>query len=69
MDSHITQPTEAFRVQIAAYRTPVAGPAVFNTTLYLYKILRLAFPAIGQPFPVGLFHSFEELLVKMTSGK
>jgi Family of unknown function (DUF5677) len=69
MDSHITQPMEAFRVQIAPYRTPVAGPAVFNTTLYLYKILRMAFPAIGQPFPVNLSHSLEELLVKMTSGK
>lgn len=51
MDAHVTEPLEAFRVQIAPHRSSVGDSAVFNTALYLHKILRMGFVGIGQPFP------------------
>jgi hypothetical protein len=66
MDSHVTQPSEAFAVQIAPHRTQGVGTsAVANTALYLWKILRMAFPAIGQPFPANLSEPLEKLLLEI----
>jgi hypothetical protein len=66
MDSHVTEPREAFVVQIAPDRTRGVGTsAVVNTALYLWKILRMAFPALGQSFPAELSDPLEKLLLKI----
>jgi Family of unknown function (DUF5677) len=69
IDAHITEPLEAFRVQIAPHRSSVGDSAVFNAALYLYKILRMAFPAIGQPFPPKLSEPLETLLQQLAEAK
>jgi hypothetical protein len=66
MDSHVTEPLEAFVVQIAPERTMGVGTsAVVNTALYLWKILRMAFPALGESFPAELSDPLEKLLLKI----
>lgn len=66
MDSHVTEPREVFVVQIAPERTLGIGTsAVVNTALYLWKILRMALPAIGQPFSEELSNPLEKLLLKI----
>ena len=46
MDSHVTEPREAFVVQIAPERTLGVGTsAVVNTALYLWKIRRMGVPS------------------------
>jgi Family of unknown function (DUF5677) len=69
MDSHVTEPGRAFLVQIAPYRNRVDESAVFNTALYLHKILRMAFTAIGQPFPSKLSDPLEKLLMQLAEGE
>jgi hypothetical protein len=65
VESHVTEPGQAFLVQIAPHRNRVGDSAIFNTTLYLYKILRMAFPIIGQPFPSKLSEPLEKLLQQL----
>jgi hypothetical protein len=69
MESHVAEPHQAFSVQIAPYRNRVDNPAVFNTALYLYKILRMAFPAVGQPFPPKLSEPLEKLLQQLVEAE
>jgi hypothetical protein len=65
MDAHVTEPLEAFRVQIAPHRSSVGDSAVFNTALYLHKILRMGFAGIGQPFPAKLSEPLQKLLMQI----
>ena len=66
MESHVVEPREAFVVQIAPERSQgVEMSAVFNTALYLLKILKMAFHAIGQPFPAKASAPLEKLLLQI----
>ena len=68
LDSHVVEPRQAFVVQIAPERAQVMETsAVFNTALYLDKILRMAFRAIGQPVPTKVFEPLEELLLRLSN--
>jgi hypothetical protein len=66
MNSHVAGPRETFVVQVALDRTQgVEMSAVFNTALYLLKILKMAFRAIGQPFPAKTSAPLEKLLLQI----
>ncbi len=68
MDSHSVVPREAFVINIAPERGEhTAGLAVFNTALYLHKILVMAFRAIKHDFPENdLFAPLGKLLTEMS---
>ncbi len=67
MESHFTTPKEVFRVHVAPDRNRgIEGTAVFNIALYLHKILKMAFPVIGEAFPEKLSAPLERLLMEMT---
>jgi len=66
MESHFTGPSEVFRVHVAPDRNRgIDGTAVFNIALYLYKILKMAFPVIGESFPEKLSTPLERILTEM----
>ncbi len=75
LDSHAWSPPikewqrfEPFKVYMAPYRGKhTAGLAVFNTGVYLHKILLTAFRAIGQPYPDELSKPIERLLKGMSA--
>jgi hypothetical protein len=68
MDSHAVIPSEAFSIHIAPQRGEhTAGLAVFNTGLYLHKVLVLAFRAIKHPFPDELSKPLGGLLTGMAN--
>jgi hypothetical protein len=67
MNTHAVRPREAFKVLIAAERdTQTAGLAVFNSGIYIWKILVMAFRALGQDFPEKLSRPLWQLLTEMT---
>ena len=66
IETHAWEPPKSwesfkpFSVNIAPYRGKhTSGLAVFNTAIYLHKILVLAFRALGQPYPVTLSKPLE----------
>ena len=66
MDSHAVAPREAFAVRIAPERgQQMAKLAVFNVTVYLLKILVMAFRAIGHELPQHLANPLWNLLKRM----
>lgn len=67
LDSHAVLPLEPFLMTAAPKAGKhTAGLAVFNTGLYLNKILVMAFRALGRSFPEGLADPLGELLISMS---
>jgi len=73
IDSHAWEPPKSwerfkpFSVLIAPHRGKhTAGLAVFNTGLYLHKVLVLAFRTLGTPYPDELSKPLEQLLTSMS---
>jgi hypothetical protein len=68
MDSHAVLPTQVFKVYVAPQLGEhTAGLAIFNTALYLSKILAMAFRAIGHDFPSDLSTPLGDLLHELAS--
>ena len=68
LDTHAVLPKEPFKVHVAPERGQhTEGLAVFNTALYLYKILVLALHALGQDLPKKLNREFEIALTSMSN--
>ena len=68
VDTHAVLPREAFSIRLAPERGyHTAGLAVFNTGLYLHKILVMAFRAIKHPFPDELAKPLGNLLREMAN--
>lgn len=66
MDSHVVGLRDAFVVQVSPELTRTTGTsAVFNTALYLDKILRMGFRAIGQPPATKILEPLEKLLLQL----
>jgi hypothetical protein len=73
IDSHAWDPPKAWETfkPFSMYTAPhrgkhTAGLAVFNTGLYLHKVLALAFRTLGQPYPDELSKPIAELLTSMS---
>jgi hypothetical protein len=66
MDTHAVVPKEAFEIHIAPqHGEHTAGLAVFNTGLYLHKILVMALRSIKYDFPHELMEPLGRLLTEM----
>lgn len=68
MDSHAVVPRQAFAIHISKQQGDhTAGLAVFNTALYLSKVLVLAFRAIKYDQPEELLKPLGDMLADMAS--
>ncbi len=68
MDSHAVLPRQVFKVYVARQvGEHTAGLAIFNTALYLSKILVMAFRAIGHDFPSDISTPLGDLLHELAS--
>lgn len=68
MDSHAVLPRQVFKVYVARQLGEhTGGLAIFNTALYLSKILAMAFRAIGHDFPTDLSTPLGDLLHELAS--
>ena len=67
LDSHATLPLEpAVMTSAPGGGRHTAGLAVFNTGIYLHKILVMAFRSLGQPYDETLANPLEVLLRTMS---
>jgi hypothetical protein len=66
VDAHAVRPGEPFFIKGSQKDDSTAGTAVFNVAVYLWKILVMAFRAIGHPFDPKISDPLWKFLVVLS---